>query len=163
MRVSRAWLQKYFDGPLPEARELGDALTFHAFEIESIEGDLLDVKVLPNRAADCLSHRGIAKEISAIFNIPLVADPFRELPPESASEGKGLSVQIEDPRKCLRYIGARVTGVKVGPSPAWLAEALESIGQRSINNVVDATNYVMFNIGQPLHAFDAKGLASIRG
>ena len=154
MKVSRNWLQKYFDAELPSVAELSEALTFHAFEIEESTEDMLDVKVLPDRAAYGLSHRGIAKEISAILNIPLKEDPLRtELPAFAKSET--LSVSIHDER-CSRYIGARVNGVKVGPSPAWLKEALESVGQRSINNVVDATNYVMLNVGQPLHAFDAK-------
>ena len=154
MKVSRAWLQKYFDKSLPAAGELADALTFHAFEIEEVTGDMLDVKILPNRAADCLCHRGIAKELSAILDIPLKIDPFRE-PLPTFPKADTLTVTVEDPKKCLRYMGALVKGVKVGPSPAWLRKALESVGQRPINNIVDATNYVMLNIGQPLHAFDA--------
>lgn len=157
MKISRAWLQKYFEQPLPSVEKLDEALTFHAFEIEEVSGDLLDVKVLPNRAADCLSHRGIAKELSAILNVPLKSDSFRT--PLSMKDlgglSSGLAVEIEDSKKCLRYMGAVVKGVKVGPSPAWLKEALEAVDQRSINNIVDATNYVMLNIGQPLHAFDA--------
>ncbi|OYV26316.1 MAG: hypothetical protein B7W98_03205 [Parcubacteria group bacterium 20-58-5] len=158
MKVSLTWLQKYFDTPLPGADAIADAFTFHAFEIEEMKGDLMDVKVLPNRAADCLSHRGIAKELSAILDAPLKQDPLRDPLPEFP-QTDALMVEIEDSKKCLRYMGALVKGVKVGPSPAWLREALEAVGQRSINNVVDATNYVMLNIGQPLHAFDAAKLA----
>ncbi len=154
MKVSRAWLQNYFDTPLPSVAEIADAYTFHAFEIEETDGDVLDVKVLPNRAADCLSVRGLAKELSAILNIPLRHDPLRD-PLSAFPKTKELTVAIDDPKKCLRYMGALVKGVQVGSSPAWLKEALESVGQRSINNVVDATNYVMLNLGQPLHAFDA--------
>jgi phenylalanyl-tRNA synthetase beta chain len=157
MKVSLKWLQTYFAEPLPPAEKIADAYTFHAFEIDEMQGDLLDIKVLPNRAADCLSHRGLAKELSAILGIPLIKDPLREALPEHPAS-RALSVTIEDPKKCLRYMGAVVKGVKVGPSPAWLREALESVGQRSINNVVDATNYVMLDIGQPLHAFDAAKL-----
>ena len=80
MRISRKWLEKFFDAPLPEAQKIVDALTFHAFEIESVEkvaaDDVLDVKVTPNRGHDCLCHRGIAKELSAILNIPLTHDPL---------------------------------------------------------------------------------------
>jgi len=166
MKISRKWLQNYFDAPLPDAETIANAYTFHAFEIDEIQGDLLDVKVLPNRAADCLSHRGLAKELSAILNIPLKTDPLREILPASDvgtyHVPTSLAVKIEDPKKCLRYMGALVKGVKVGPSPDWLREALESVGQRSINNIVDATNYVMMNIGQPLHAFDAASLDSAR-
>jgi len=162
MKVSLKWLQTYFDTPLPKAEVVADAFTFHAFEIEEVNGDVLEVKVLPNRAADCLSHRGIAKELSAILNVPLKNDPLRStLPMWDVRRPTSLAVKIEDPKKCLRYMGALVKGVKVGPSPAWLKEALEAIGQRSINNIVDATNYVMLNIGQPLHAFDATGISSI--
>ncbi|MFA6503232.1 MAG: phenylalanine--tRNA ligase subunit beta [Candidatus Paceibacterota bacterium] len=162
MKVSLKWLQTYFDAPLPSAEDIALAYTFHSFEIDEMQGDLLDVKVLPNRAADCLSHRGLAKELSAILNVPLENDPLRDPLPEHA-EGHLLRVGIEDPKKCLRYMGALVRGVKVGPSPAWLKEALEAVGQRSINNVVDATNYVMLNIGQPLHAFDAAKLVQKDG
>lgn len=162
MKVSLKWLQNYFDAPLPPAEQVADALTFHAFEIEEAEGDMLDVKVLPNRAADCLSHRGIAKELSAILNIPLKNDPLKS-DIGTYDVPISLAVEIEDPKKCSRYMGALVKGVKVGPSPAWLKEALESVGQRSINNIVDATNYVMLNIGQPLHAFDAAKLVQKDG
>src|SRR3989344_251883 len=117
MKVSRAWLQKYFEKPLPEAETLADALTFHAFEIEETRGDMLDVKVLPNRAADCLSHRGIAKELSAILDIPLKTDPLRD-PLPAFPKTDALTVTIEDSKKCLRYMGALVRGVKVGSSPA---------------------------------------------
>ncbi|MDD3531331.1 MAG: phenylalanine--tRNA ligase subunit beta [Candidatus Pacebacteria bacterium] len=163
MKISRSWLQKYFEKPLPSTEAISDAFTFHAFEIEETDGDMLDVKVLPNRAADCLCHRGLAKELSAILDLPLARDPLRDPLPNNLSNTERLTVEIEDPKKCLRYMGAVVKGVKVAPSPEWLREALEAVGQRSINNVVDATNYVMLNIGQPLHAFDAAKLAQKDG
>jgi phenylalanyl-tRNA synthetase beta chain len=165
MKTSRAWLQTYFTDTLPSVEELADALTFHSFEIEEAEGDLLDVKILPDRAADCLSHRGVAREVGAVLSMELAKDPLREPLPEFPATD-ALTVTIEDASKCLRYMGAVVKGVKVGPSPVWLKEALEAVGQRSINNVVDATNFVMLNIGQPLHAFDASkvsGAIAVRG
>lgn len=162
MKISRAWLQTFFDAELPDAAALSDALTFHAFEIESAEksgsDDILDVKITANRGHDCLSHRGIARELSAILNIPLKDDPLRapiSLDPKTPL----VAIDIRVPGLCSRYAACYVTGVKVGPSPEWLRTQLESIGQRSINNVVDATNYVMFHLGQPLHAFDAGQLA----
>ncbi|KND47563.1 MAG: phenylalanyl-tRNA synthetase beta chain [Parcubacteria bacterium C7867-004] len=161
MKVSRAWLQTYFEESLPSAEALADALTFHAFEIEEVKDDLLDVKVLPDRAAYALSHRGIAKEISAVLDLPLKKDPLREEIPEQP-QGEQLSITA-DSRYVLRHMGALVTGVEVKPSPAWLKERLESVGQRSINNVVDILNYVMLDIGQPAGAFDADTLGRSEG
>ena len=164
MKVSRQWLNNFFDAELPSAEVLADALTFHAFEIDGVEkvGDdeVLDVKVTPNRGHDALSHRGIAKELSAILNIPLAKDPFA-LEFDLSKRTDAVTVKIEDPKLCRRYMAGYIKGVKVGPAPQWLKKSLESIGQRSINNVVDATNLVMFNVGQPLHAFDANRLGSL--
>ncbi len=161
MKISRDWLQTFFEKPLPEAQVLADALTFHAFEIESVIDDILDVKVTPNRGHDCLSYRGIAKELSAILNVPLKNDPLRE-DVSLAPATDAVSVSIDTPLSA-RYIAGYIKGVKVGPSPDWLRESLKAIGQKSINNIVDATNYVMFNIGQPLHAFDAGKLSDKGG
>jgi len=171
MKVSKLWLDKFFASPLPPAQELADALTFHAFEIDGVdpvkpsdghgvEDWVLDVKVTPNRGHDCLSHRGIAKELSAVLNLPLANDPLAsksDLLPKTTE----VTLDIQRTVLCKRYIAGYIKGVKVGPSPEWLKRRLEAIGQRSINNVVDATNFVMFNTGQPLHAFDAGKLGSL--
>lgn len=166
MKVSRKWLQEFFNHPLPDAEEISDALTSHAFEVENIEkkgnDDILDVKVTPNRGHDCLSHRGIAKELSAILEIPMKDDPFRasiSLEPETDL----VSTKIMESNLCSRYLAGYVREVKVGPSPEWLCKRLLSIGQRPINNIVDAANFVMFDLGQPLHAFDAGKLAEQKG
>ncbi len=165
MKVSYNWLNNYVDKKLPPVEAVADALTFHAFEIDGIEeaqGDhVLDVKVTPNRGHDCLGHRGIACELSAILKLPLNQqnDPFNRKPDFSKNASE-VSVKLETPL-CKRYIAGYIKGIRVGPSPAWLKQSLEAIGQRSINNVVDATNMVMFNIGQPLHAFDAAKLGSL--
>ncbi|MCX6819726.1 MAG: phenylalanine--tRNA ligase subunit beta [Candidatus Adlerbacteria bacterium] len=163
MKVSKLWLDKFFDAPLPDAEKLSDALTFHAFEIDGVEkvgeDEVLDVKVTPNRGHDALSHRGIAKELSAILKLPLAHDPFA-VSGDLSKKTAEVSVSIQS-NLCKRYIAGYIKGVKVGPSPKWLKERLEAIGQRSINNVVDATNFVMFNTGQPLHAFDARKLGSL--
>lgn len=152
MKVSYTWLQKYFSEPLPDINELVDLLTFHAFEIEGVEGDIIDIDILPNRSSDCLSHRGIAKEIGTLLERE-IDDPYKkEL--GDFPKSKLIEVEIEDKKLCPRYFAVVVQGVKVGPSPKWLVAALESLGQKSINNIVDATNYVMFNLGQPLHVFD---------
>lgn len=165
MKVSRAWLQTFFDSPLPEAGALERVLTFGAFEVEGVEvaGDdaVIDVKVLPNRAHDCLCHRGIARELSALLSMPMARDPLSEKKPDFKKGG--LSVSVDDTSACPAYHAALITGIDVGPSPTWLKERLESIGQRSINNVVDATNFVMHELGQPLHAFDADKLGDADG
>ena len=154
MLISYKLLQTFFTKPLPKVEEVADALTFHAFEIEGTEqkGDdmVIDVKVLPNRTHDCLSHRGIAREISAILELPLAKEKEVRLKKAGAPS---LSVEVKD-KHCNRYAGLVIEGVRVGPSPEWLSSALLSLGQRSINNIVDSTNYVMFMLGQPLHAFD---------
>lgn len=160
MLFSYNWLKKHVPD-LPNPEKLEEGIIFHSFEVESLESKnndwLMEVKVLPDRAHDCLCHFGLAREASTLFNLELLA-PARGLGAEKINTNrtnKELQIKIDDPDLCRRYVGRRVEGVKIGPSPAWLIEALESVGQRSINNIVDATNYVLFDIGQPLHAFDA--------
>jgi phenylalanyl-tRNA synthetase beta chain len=157
MKVSYEWLKEYIGAEMPEVSKLEELLTFHAFEVDGIEkvGEqtVIDVKVLPDRSSDCLSHLGIAREISALIGTPLKNDPFREKVLLGPRTDK-LSVHIHNNQACRRFTAALISGVTVGPSPEWLRHRLESIGQRSINNVVDATNYVMFSLGQPLHAYD---------
>lgn len=161
MLFSRNWLQTFFEDSLPSAEVLEEKLTFHSSEIEEVttvgEDTVFDIKILPDKSASLLSHRGVAKEISVICDLPLVSDPFAELP-TTLPQTDALVVATKTPT-CDYYSAARISGVAVGESPAWLKIALEAIGQRSINNIVDATNYVMFHLGQPLHAFDAGKLA----
>ena len=158
MLVSYNWLNKYFDKNLPTPDKVAEALTFHAWEIEEvreIEGDtILDVKVLPDKSMWALSYRGIAKDISVILNLPLAKDSLQNNSDLGLlTESTPINIESDT---CRRFKAARIEGVKVGPSPKWLQDALASIGQRSINNIVDASNYVMFDLGQPSHAFDAK-------
>jgi phenylalanyl-tRNA synthetase beta subunit len=156
MKISRNWLQTYFKDPLPETSKIAEELTMHSFEIEGVEkagsDEVLDVKVLPNRAHDCLSHYGIAKEVSTILDIPLTRKPFLK-EPSLLPKIEELKITVES-TKVPRFALALVRNVSVGPSPEWLKERLDALGQKSINNIVDATNYVMFDLGQPLHAFD---------
>jgi phenylalanyl-tRNA synthetase beta chain len=164
MKISREWLGDFLPDP-PEAEVVGDALMRGGFPIESIEKHgndrVLDVEVTSNRG-DCLSHVGVARETSALlgraFRDAGNARPTEVGPPV----GQVTSVAIEAPQLCPHYVARVVRGVQIGPSPAWLSNRLEAIGVRSINNVVDVTNYVMFELGQPLHAFDFDKLAGQR-
>ncbi|MDA1081596.1 MAG: phenylalanine--tRNA ligase subunit beta [Gemmatimonadetes bacterium] len=127
----------------------------------------LVVDVLPNRP-DLLSHQGFAYELTALTGVakqmpPELADlPATPKPAEGESEaaGRGVSVRLESTADCPHYCAIVIRGVTVGPSPDWLKRRIESVGARSINNVVDATNYILHGFGQPVHAFD---LAKIGG
>jgi len=156
MIVSYKWLQTYFKEKLPKVEKLEEVLTLGAFEVENIEkvGDdyTLDIDVLPNRAHDCLSHRGIAKETSVLLGLSI---SYSKKEFTVTTKAESISVENKEQNLCRRYIGRKVEGVKVGVSPEWLRRDIETIGQKSINNIVDVTNYVMFDTGQPLHAFDA--------
>lgn len=115
-----------------------------------------ELKVTPNRA-DCLSHYGLAREIGCLLN-KKVKSPEALTKFNSLSTKAKIKLEVLDNELCPRYCGRYIANVKVGPSPEWLVKRLESIGQNSINNVVDVTNYVMHEMGQPLHAFDADQL-----
>lgn len=112
-----------------------------------------ELKVTPNRA-DCLSHLGLAREISTLLDRPL-KKKTPVFPVAADSTQDQVALVVEDSQGCPRYTGRYIQGVKVQESPAWLKKRLESVGLKSINNVVDITNYVMMELGQPLHAFDA--------
>ena len=113
---------------------------------------VFEIELTPNRS-DCLSIVGIAREAAAISGRPLTPPPLVEPAAGDAIHGK-TSVDILAPEHCPRYAASLIEGVAVGPSPAWLQDRLRSVGQKPINNVVDVTNFVMFELGQPLHAFD---------
>ena len=131
-----------------------------------LDDSTLDVEITANRG-DLLSHVGIARELASegdgVVTLPAFPDdPQLELEYiEGTAEvsGSGVTIGISDPDLCSRYLGAVIRGVKIGPSPGWLQERLRGAGARPINNVVDATNYVMLELGQPMHAFDLQRLA----
>lgn len=118
--------------------------------------EVFEIEVTPNRP-DQLSHVGIAREVAAIYGTPLEL-PFSTEAVGRPSSESDFKVEIEDPADCPRYVGKRVTGLKVGSSPAWLKHAIESVGLHSVNNVVDITNYILLELGQPIHAFDFRTL-----
>ncbi|MEZ6233936.1 MAG: phenylalanine--tRNA ligase subunit beta [Phycisphaerales bacterium] len=163
MHVSVAWLNRLLDRPVtPDEAE--HVLTHVGFPIETREavgdGDtMLDVEVTSNRG-DVLSHVGCAREIAAATGRKVVM-PRVELPGGGTGEAASKALRLENrtPEACPRFTARVIRGVKFGPSPAWMVAALESVGQRSINNVVDVTNYVNFEYGQPSHVFDLKKLA----
>lgn len=154
MKISYNWLQEHINEKLPTPNELMQKIIFHAFEVEDVEeknGDtVMEIKVLPDRAGDCLSHAGVAREVAGLLRYTLkekTLDPLPAIAP--------FPVEVQSDL-CKQYIAVRIDGVKVGPSPDWLKTKLESLGQRSINNIVDATNFVLLDSGQPVHAFDAE-------
>ena len=163
MFISYEWLKELTDTRLTPA-ELRERLTMVGLAIDAVDehgGDaVLDVEVPSNRP-DCLSHVGVAREVTVIekghLRLPNVEKP--------KTEGRAsdlTSVEIKDPDLCPRYAARLVRGVKIGPSPEWLTKRLEAIGQRPINNVADITNYVLHELGQPLHAFDFDKLGGRR-
>ena len=158
MKVSYNWLQEYISEKLPKPEKVAELLTMHSFEVESVEkigkDSVLDVAVLPNRAHDCLSHTGIAKELAAILKSRIKKYELRIKEDSKTKTSDFISIEIRDQERCPLYSARVVLNVKVGPSPKWLKERLETLGQKSINNVVDATNYVMLEMGQPTHVFD---------
>jgi len=158
MKVSHKWLQTYFKKPIPSSDKIAELLTFHIFEVEGIEkktfDDVLDVKVLPDRASYALSHQGVARELAAL--IPDNEFVPREFPEVEGDDVVGVSVSVEAGEVCDAYNALRIMNVTKSESPVWLKEKLESIGQRSINIFADIANFVMFDIGQPMHVFDAK-------
>jgi phenylalanyl-tRNA synthetase beta chain len=155
MLISYNWLRELTRTALtPE--ELRERLTMVGLAIDAVEqhnGDfVLDVEVPSNRP-DCLSHVGIAREVSVIQS-GMVSMPASNPVQTKGKSADSTSVEILDPDLCPRYAARLIRGVKIGPSPDWLAKRLEEIGQRPINNVADITNYVLHELGQPLHAFD---------
>ena len=155
MKVSFNWLKEFVEIPT-EPRQLKADLTMAGLNVESVvaAGDdwVLDVEITTNRP-DCLSHYGVARELATIYRKALKRREIfvKESGARSSDE---ISIQILDPELCARYCGRVIQNVQVKPSPDWLAKRLEAVGQRPINNVADITNYVLMELGHPLHAFD---------
>ena len=172
MRIPSTWLSEFVSIDLSRDH-LVDLLTMGIAEVESVsevEGeDVFQLELKPDRG-DCLSVEAVAREVAALANVPfqhpgsLSIDAGFEVRTivregESGMAGGIVPISIEDPDLCPRYAGCVVEGITVGPSPEWLQRRIRQVGLRPVNNVVDATNFVMFEIGQPLHAFDLDKLA----
>ena len=179
MKFSYAWLATYVDLPAlfpvkgetgatsPAAEELANQLTSVGLSVEGIEpaaagteaaDAVLDVEVTSNRP-DCMNHLGLAREI-AVKRGTTLRPPVFSFTESLSPNGPRASVKIDDPEGCPRFAARIIRGVKIGPSPEWLVRRLEAIGSRSINNVVDATNFCLWECGQPMHAYD---LATVPG
>ncbi|MBI4697634.1 MAG: phenylalanine--tRNA ligase subunit beta, partial [Nitrospirae bacterium] len=160
MKASLKWLKEHVSFS-QTAAETANALTMAGLEVENIEktedDHILEINVTPNRP-DCLSITGIARELSAILRLPLKENIITL----NKAEGHSPSIDIIDNSLCPRYSSRIIYGVKVGTSPEWLSKRIESHGFRPVNNIVDITNYVLLEMGQPLHAFDLDRLAGGR-
>ena len=164
MKIQLDWLREYVDVDL-SAEKLGHLLTMAGLEIETEETvelsdgtktEVLELNVTPNRGY-CLSYLGVAREVAALvgksFRVPDYEAELEENWGESPI-GDKLKVDNSEPELCVRYSGMVIENIKLGPSPKWLADRLTAIGLRPINNVVDITNFVLMEYGQPLHVFD---------
>ncbi len=163
MNISYKWLKELTNIDL-SPQETAKALTSVGLAVEGIhphkDDFVLDIDLTSNRP-DCLSHLGVAREISAFTRTqtrPTVKSPSSDI---EAAKSTGL-VTILDDDLCSRFTARIIRNVKIGPSPEWLVKRLEAIGERSINNVADITNYVMHELGQPMHSFDLDKLAENR-
>lgn len=161
MRIPYNWLKEWVC-PLAPPEELAERLTMAGLEVEAVEkvGEELVLvgKITPNRG-DWLSIRGVAMEVAAIYGSPMV--PHDTSPPQEGNRRTKELVQvaIEEDELCPRYSARIIEGVEVGESPPWVRNRLLCAGIRPVNNLVDATNYVLMELGQPLHAFDLDRLA----
>jgi len=166
MKITYNWLKDFVAIKIPP-RELADKLTMAGLEVVSLEGKagdfVLEIEVTSNRP-DWLSVYGIAREVAAITGSKLRAYSVERRAysknlsairyPLHANNSRLFSIQIENKKDCPLYTARIIRGVKAGPSPEWLRKRLELVGCRSVNNIVDITNYVLFELGEPLHTFD---------
>lgn len=162
IKVPLSWLREYVDIPW-SVKELAGRLTMAGLEVDGIAGGhgeqdaVLSLDVTTNRS-DCLSITGVAREVAALTRQPLRL-PDDRVEEAGAPVNELGSVTVQDVAGCPRFVGRVIQRVKIAPSPPWLAHRLEAAGIRPINNVVDVTNYVMLEMGQPLHAYDLDRLA----
>lgn len=163
MKVLLSWLREYVDVPY-SVEELEERLPMLGLGIEGItragEDAVIDLEIPANRG-DLMSIRGVARELAAASRTA-ARFPAVTLPEDVVSIEERTAVEVTDYTLCPRFTARMIEDVRVGPSPSWLARRLESCGVRSINNIVDVTNYVMLEMGQPMHAFDCDRLTGHR-
>ena len=156
MKILPAWLREFVDIPADD-RKLGDDLTLAGISIESIDGEgartVYDVDFTPNRV-DAMNHYGVARDCAAIYDKDL--KPIAPKLPDGTRSPSGAKfpIEIEDPHGCARYTARVIRNLKIAPSPEKIAQRLELLGSRAINNVADASNYALQEIGHPTHCFD---------
>jgi phenylalanyl-tRNA synthetase beta chain len=161
VRILVSWLRDFVDVPVAPSKLAAD-LHMAGFEVASVEAPpgasdtsadaVIDLEITANRP-DCLNVIGIAREVSTLYRTPLKAPALIDLGPSDPSRAGELRVAIVDAARCPRYCGATAT-IHVAPSPDWMQQRLTAAGVRPINNIVDVTNYVLLEVGQPMHAFD---------
>ena len=162
MRVLLSWLREFVDVPgSPDG--IARTMSTRGFAVESVEpfGDgetVLDFEVTANRP-DCMSVVGMAREVATAYGLPMTGPPSAAPTVRTEARPAGIDIVIENPDLCPRYVGA-VADVRVGPSPGWMQARLQAAGIRPISNIVDVTNYVLIELGQPMHAFDLAKLAA---
>ena len=170
MVFSYNWIQSFFKAKLPKPEKLAGLLTMHSFEAEVVKSSVighqssvvLDIDILPNRMPDCASHMGIARECAAILDLRFKIKDLRLKEDKNKKTKDFVTVEVQNKNDCPRYMAKVVTDVKIGPSPKWMQGRLEACGLRPINNIVDVANYVMLEVGQPLHAFDFEKIESVK-
>jgi phenylalanyl-tRNA synthetase beta chain len=151
VKAPASWLRELVDVPVDTATLARD-MHMAGFEVASVEDGVIDFEITANRP-DCLSLIGLAREVATRYGTEWKEPAGKDLGAPDPAKVDPLRVTIEDATRCRRYCGA-IVDVTIGPSPAWLADRLHAAGVRSINNIVDVTNYVLLEVGHPLHAFD---------
>lgn len=172
MKFLHSWIQEYIEDEIPKGEDFVKVISNNAFEVEEwhkIENEefggkipkedcIYDLNILPNRAHDALSHFFLAKEVATLFNLKMKDFNFdnkeKYLKDFNIRKTDNDFIKISDTKSCTRFMGAKVSGIVVKESPDFIKYRLEVIGQKSINNIVDITNYIQFSFNKPMHAYD---------
>ena len=162
MKFSYSWIASYLPGPPPDPKALGERLTAVGFIVEGVEGEgpstVYDVEITANRP-DAMNHRGLAREAAVALGRAFAEPAAAPLPEGATPADARARVFVEEPTLCARYSARVIEGIRVGPASAAVRERLAALGSGAISAPVDATNHVLWDIGQPLHAFDLDTLA----